>query len=93
MVGADEYLKSHPPGTAQGGRPGTSADDYGASAPPTAAATTRPGATGTGAVDAAPIDEAQLALNKEEDDFLKLESIFISELGLETTQLPSFLTK
>lgn len=28
---------------------------------------------------------------KEEDDFLKLESIFITELGLGSDQLPNFL--
>lgn len=98
-MGAEEYHKNHP-STANGGRPGTSADDnFAASAPPTANATVRPsgtgtlGATGALPVDAAPIDEVQAALNKEEEEFLKLESIFISELGLDSTQLPSFIAK
>lgn len=37
--------------------------------------------------------EVDQALLKEEEDFLKMESIFISELGLETAQLPKFLAK
>jgi hypothetical protein len=58
---------------------------------------TRP-TTGTvnaaaGGADASTIDSAQAALKKEEEDFLKLESIFISELGLDPSQLPSFLAK
>lgn len=31
------------------------------------------------------------ALSKEEEDFLKMESIFITELGLHKDQLPAFI--
>ncbi len=39
------------------------------------------------------LSKAEQALLKEEEDFLKLESIFISELGLDNAQLPKFLAK
>ena len=56
-----------------------------------ARATTRDGrpstadTTGTGG-----LTEAEIAQNKEEEEFLKLESIFITELGLHKDQLPGF---
>ncbi len=99
-MGIEEYQKNH--AAAAAGRPATADDGFGASAPPTAAATTRPGATGsanTGALAEvlSPQDEAMRAeeekRQKEEDDFLKLESIFISELGIDPSQLASFLQK
>jgi hypothetical protein len=39
------------------------------------------------------LDPAAAALKKEEDDFLKLESIFISELGIDSNSLPGFVAK
>lgn len=36
------------------------------------------------------LTEAEIAQNKEEEEFLKLESIFITELGLHKDQLPGF---
>jgi hypothetical protein len=39
------------------------------------------------------LDPAAAALKKEEDDFLKLESIFISELGIDSNTLPGFVAK
>ena len=37
--------------------------------------------------------EEALAQSKEEEEFLKLEQIFISELGLDADNLPSFVVK
>ena len=48
------------------------------------------GATGTLGADALQLDKEREELSKEEQDFLKLESIFITELGLRGEQLPSF---
>jgi hypothetical protein len=39
------------------------------------------------------LDPVAAALKKEEDDFLKLESIFISELGIDSNSLPGFVAK
>lgn len=100
LIGIEEYQKSH----AAAGRPATADDGHAAiSAPPTASATTRPGLGATGAVSAGPTevlspqDEALRAEDekrqKEEDEFLKLESIFISELGIDPSQLASLLPK
>jgi hypothetical protein len=92
VVGMDEYQKSH--SVATGGV------SYPASIPATAA-TNAPrslGATGTIPPTTATtetLDPQQEALRleeeakqKEEDDFLKLESIFISELGIDPNFLP-----
>ena len=37
------------------------------------------------------IDPEREALSKEEEEFLKLESVFITELGLKSHQLPNFV--
>jgi len=68
---------AHPPGTAESGArpPGTA------------------GSSSGGGGDGALMDTQTLqreALAKEEAEFLKLESVFISELGLSPDQLPDF---
>lgn len=82
-----------PPGTAgHDVRASTAGDDNFGSVPATAgtnrAGTAQLNATGTAPLD--PIELEQQAIAKEEDEFLKLESIFISELGLDLSSLPSF---
>lgn len=104
MIGIEEYQRSHAAAAAAAGRPATADDGFAASAPPTASATTRPGglgatgaSTGGPAETLSPQDEAirveEEKRQKEEDEFLKLESIFISELGIDPSQLASLLPK
>jgi hypothetical protein len=63
------------------------------SKPVTAAVSSR---TGTHTRAATASDAAELAteggqgLSKEEEDFLKMEAMFITELGLDTDALPNF---
>lgn len=64
-------------------RAGTAADHRGSTS------NGRPGTADTTASHGG-LTEAELALIKEEEEFLKMESIFITELGMSKDQLPSF---
>jgi hypothetical protein len=74
-------------------------DDLGGSnapsAPPTATSNRPPTNTVASNMPASevPLDPVAAAQKKEEDEFLKLESIFISELGIDSTQFQQFVAK